>query len=114
MIALVQAAGLWASTAKTGRTVLAGRWGGCRVLVIENDRATEADGEPTHLLMLGDAEHGRQPEPAQRVDQDAGDGTPGIFYTDNARPRAGGRPVTLIFQTCTRPCAREREARHGD
>ena len=84
------------------------------MLVIENDRATEADGEPTHLLMLGDAEHGRQPEPAQRVDQDAGDGTAEFFYTDNARARAGGRPVTLIFQTCTRPGAREREARHGD
>ena len=63
------------------------------MLVIENDRATEADGEPTHLLMLGDAEHGRQPEPAQRVDQGAGDSAAEFFHEDNARvpAREGGR-----------------------
>ena len=88
MIALVKAAELWASTAKTGRPVLEGRWGGCRILVIENDRATGAAGEPSHLLMLGDAEHGRPL--AQRVDQDAGDGTAEFFYTGTARAREGG------------------------
>jgi hypothetical protein len=104
VIALVQAAELWASTAKTGRTVLTGRWGGCRVLVIENDQVA-GDGKPTHWLMLGDAEHGRQPAPARRVDQAAGDGAgagpdflykdtragddgPGFFHEDT-RPRAG-------------------------
>ncbi len=88
MMTLVKAAELWASTAKTGCTVLSGRWGGCRVLVMPNDRATGAEGEPTHLLWLGDAEHGRQ-----RVDQVAGDKAgagPGYLYTDNARAREGG------------------------
>ncbi len=85
---LVKAAELWASTAKTGRPILEGRWGGVRVLVTENDRATGAEGEPTHLLWLGDAEHGRQ-----RVGQVAGDKAgagPGFIYTDNARAHVGG------------------------
>jgi hypothetical protein len=60
--ALIKAAKLWSKTSgKTGKNYLTGRWGGCRVLVFENDQ--EGDGEPTHWLMLGDAEEGRQGEP---------------------------------------------------
>ena len=66
MIQLVRAAELWATTSKTACTVLQGRWGGCRIVVMPNDQATGAAGEPTHLLWLGDAEHGRQSVPAQR------------------------------------------------
>ena len=88
MIQLVRAAELWATTSKTGCTVLQGRWGGCRIVVMPNDQATGAEGELSHLLMLGDAEHGRQPMPTQQVDQGAGDKTPGIFYTDGAHAHA--------------------------
>ena len=53
---LIKAAKLWAKvSAQTGATYLTGRLGGCRVLVMENrDRQGEQD--PTHWLMLGDAE----------------------------------------------------------
>jgi len=65
----------------------------------ENDRATEADGEPTHLLMLGDAEQGQQPgrlpAPAQRrawSGPAAGDSAAEFFHEDNARvPAREGR-----------------------
>jgi hypothetical protein len=37
--------------------MLSGRLGGCRVLVLENDRYTGADGdEPTHFLLFGAAD----------------------------------------------------------
>jgi hypothetical protein len=68
---LIKTAKLWARTSeKSGRTYLTGRWGGCRVLVFENDK--EGDGEPTHWLMLGDADRG-----SSRRRPGAGRGTPG-------------------------------------
>ncbi len=87
MIALVKAAGLWATTSKAGRPILEGRWGECRVLVMPNDRATGAEGEPTHLLWLGDAEHGRQPMPVQRDAGDKAGAGPEFICTGNVRAR---------------------------
>ena len=53
---LLKAAKLWAKTSqRTGRTYYVGRWGGCRVLVLENDRR-QGDDEPSHFLLLGKAE----------------------------------------------------------
>jgi hypothetical protein len=53
---LLKAARLWAKTSqKTGRTYYVGRWGGCRVLILENDRREGEDGN-THWLLLGEAE----------------------------------------------------------
>ena len=57
---LIKAAKLWAKTsAKTGGTYYVGRMGGCRVLVLEN-RDRQGEDEPTHWLMLGDAEAGQE------------------------------------------------------
>ena len=65
---LIKAAKLWAKTSqKTQRTYLVGRWGGCRVLIFEN--ADEGEGQPTHWLMLGDAEVGQPQQPQQPADQ---------------------------------------------
>jgi hypothetical protein len=77
---LLKATGLWAKTsAKSGRQYLTGRLGGLRVLVFENVDAGE--GDPTHLLMLGEAEQ----RPAQRQEQ-----APSPRHgTDNGRDRAG-------------------------
>jgi hypothetical protein len=96
---LIKTAKLWAKTSeKSGRSYLTGRWGGCRVLVFENDKT--GDGEPTHWLMLGDAEQGQQPgrlpAPAQRrawSGPAAGDSAAEFFHEDNARvpAREGGR-----------------------
>jgi hypothetical protein len=53
---LLKAARLWVKTSqKTGKTYSVGRWGGCRVLVLENDRKEGEDGN-THWLLLGEAE----------------------------------------------------------
>jgi hypothetical protein len=53
---LLKAARLWAKTSqKTGKTYYVGRWGGCRVLILENDRRESEDGN-THWLLLGEAE----------------------------------------------------------
>ena len=61
---MISAARLWAKvSAKTGRQYLVGRWGGCRVLIFENaDR--KGDDEPSHLLMLAEAED--KPREARR------------------------------------------------
>jgi hypothetical protein len=60
MTDLIRAAKLWAKTStKTGATYYVGRMGGCRVLVMENTKR-DGDGEPTHWLMLGDAEQGEK------------------------------------------------------
>jgi hypothetical protein len=56
MTDLIRAAKLWA---KTGATYYVGRMGGCRVLVLEN-RDRKGEDEPTHWLMLGDAEAGQE------------------------------------------------------
>jgi hypothetical protein len=53
---LLKAARLWAKTSqRTGKTYYVGRWGGCRVLILENDRRESEDGN-THWLLLGEAE----------------------------------------------------------
>src|SRR5918911_2922286 len=63
---LIRAAKLWARTsAKTGGTYYVGRMGGCRVLILEN-RDRQGEDEPTHWLMLGDAEAGQERDPARR------------------------------------------------
>jgi hypothetical protein len=63
--ALLKAAKLWAKTSqKTGRTYYVGRWGGCRVLILENDRREGEDGN-THWLLLGEAEP-YQPQEGRR------------------------------------------------
>src|SRR3954462_1848362 len=74
---LIKAAKLWAKTSqKTGGTYYVGRMGGCRVLGMEN-RDRQGEGEPTHRLLLGDAEGG-QAQPQQQQ-----------------QPRADQRPLSL-------------------
>ena len=78
MTDLIKAAKLWAKTsAKTGGTYYVGRMGGCRVLVLEN-RDRQGEDEPTHWLMIGDAEAGQerpQVRPERRPQSpDPGDG----------------------------------------
>jgi hypothetical protein len=61
---LIRATGLWAKTSgKTGKRYLTGRLGGLRVLVLEN-RDRKSEDEPSHLLMLGEAE--QKPRQDQR------------------------------------------------
>jgi hypothetical protein len=72
--ALIKATGLWAKTSgKTGRQYLVGRLGGLRVLIFENVDAGE--GDPTHLLMLGEAAQPQRtdngPDRAGRSDDQA-------------------------------------------
>lgn len=58
---LIKAAKLWRKRSeRTGKDYFVGRMGGCRVLVMENDRndGTDTD-EPTHYLLLGHAEDRR-------------------------------------------------------
>jgi hypothetical protein len=69
--ALLKATGLWRKTSKNNRDYLVGRLGGLRVLIFEN--ADAGEGDPTHFLMLGEAE--QRPAQPQR--------------TDNGRDRAG-------------------------
>jgi hypothetical protein len=69
---LIRAAKLWAKTSqKTGATYYVGWMGGCRVLVMEN-RDRQGDGDPTHFLLLGDAEAGPA-QPEQRPQEPARD-----------------------------------------
>jgi hypothetical protein len=56
---LIKAAGLWLKRSKNDREYLVGRWGGCRILVFENSNRTD-ESEPSHFLMLGQAEDKRQ------------------------------------------------------
>jgi hypothetical protein len=87
MTDLIKATCLWRKTSgKTGREYLTGRWGNLRVLVFEN--ADAAEGEPTHLLMLGEAEDKRQP---QQRDAPTRGNRPGIAPV-SATPHALERP----------------------
>ncbi len=55
---LIRAAKLWKKKSeRNGRDYFVGRLGGCRVLVMENDRhdGTDTD-EPTHFLLFGQAD----------------------------------------------------------
>jgi hypothetical protein len=62
--ALIKATDLWAKTSgKTGRQYLTGRLGALRVLIFEN--ADAGEGDPTHLLMLGEAEQRQAPRQEQ-------------------------------------------------
>jgi hypothetical protein len=51
---LIEAARLYGRTSKAGRTYLAGRMGGLRVLIFEADQ--QAGGEHSHVLLIGAAE----------------------------------------------------------
>src|SRR4051794_36145153 len=105
---LIKAAKLWAKTSqKTGGTYYVGRMGGCRVLVMEN-RDRQGDGDPSHFLLLGDAEAGQERPPAgheqrpETVAQRAparhqdGDGWRGSQYR---RPANGAQRVPVADDT---------------
>jgi hypothetical protein len=66
MSTLIKATGLWRKTSgKTGREYFVGRLGGLRILIFEStDR--QGDSDPSHLLMLGDAEE-RDQSPRQET-----------------------------------------------
>jgi hypothetical protein len=86
MTDLIRAAKLWA---KTGGTYYVGRMGGCRVLVLEN-RDRKGEDEPTHWLMIGDAEAGQERRPQS---PDPGDGRVSTSATPakpSARPQERG------------------------
>jgi hypothetical protein len=72
----VRAARPWAKTsARTGGTSPLSRMGGCRVPVPE-DRDCQGADEPTHWLMLGDAETGQERDPARRPQPRSGTAAP--------------------------------------
>jgi hypothetical protein len=52
---LIRAARLWLKKSqKNGKDYLVGRWGGCRVLILANDRR-EGEDDNSHWLLLGEA-----------------------------------------------------------
>src|SRR4051794_22901142 len=86
---LIKAAKLWAKvSAKTGGTYYVGRMGGCRVLVLEN-RDRKGEDEPTHWLLLGDAEAGQE-RPQARSEQRPQGPPPGDAAKPSARPQERG------------------------
>jgi hypothetical protein len=90
---LIKATGLWAKTSgKSGRRYLTGRLGGLRVLIFENSDAGE--GDPTHLLMLGEAEQRPAPSPRHGTDR-AGryDPAPQQRHAQRARAASAGRAI---------------------
>ena len=86
---LIKAAKLWAKVStKTGGTYYVGRMGGCRVLVLEN-RDRQGKDEPTHWLMLGDAEAGQE-RPQARPERRPQSPDPGDLANRSASPVARG------------------------
>jgi hypothetical protein len=60
---LLKACGLWQHISKAGRTYYVGRWGGLRVLVLENTWR-QSDSEPSHYLCMAEAPEKPRQEPA--------------------------------------------------
>jgi hypothetical protein len=56
---LIKVAGLWAKSSVKGGQYLTGRWGGLKVLVMEN-RDRHSDDDPSHILYFVEAQERRQ------------------------------------------------------
>ena len=57
--AMLKAAGLWVKTSAKGGQYLTGRFGGVKVLVMEN-RDRHSDDDPSHILYFVEAQERRQ------------------------------------------------------
>jgi hypothetical protein len=138
---LIKAAKLWAKTSsRTGGTYYLGRMGGVRVLILEN-RDRRGEDEPTHWLLLGDAEAGQERDPARRSQarraeaeqereprsrpepssRSGGTAAPGAPAKPSARP-VGVATAGAALGVCVppareptswRPCGRRRAFRRG-
>lgn len=63
---MLKAAGLWEHTSAAGNRYLVGRWGGVKVLILEN-RDRQNDHEPSHHLVIAEApERPRAAAPDER------------------------------------------------
>jgi hypothetical protein len=56
---MLKVAGLWQKSSVKGGQYLVGRWGGLRVLVMEN-RDRQTDDDPSHILYVTEATDRRQ------------------------------------------------------
>ena len=72
---LIKAAGLWQKTSVKGGQYLTGRMGGLRVLVMEN-RDRKSDDDPSHHLLVAEAQDRRQGMASQPQERSGGAGTP--------------------------------------
>jgi hypothetical protein len=77
---MLKAAGLWSKTSVKGGWYLTGRFGGVKVLIMEN-RDRQGDDDPSHILYFTEASDRRQG--VQQAAQERGDGA--------AAPPAGQR-----------------------
>jgi hypothetical protein len=88
---MLKAAGLWAKTSVKGGQYLSGRWGGLRILVMEN-RDRQGDDDPSHILYVTEAADRRQgagERTQDRPDGQRGAGTPRTPQTPSAAHRSG-------------------------
>jgi hypothetical protein len=60
---LLKATGLWRKVSARGNEYYTGRWGGVRVLVMEN-RDRQDDNDPSHFLFIAEAPE--RPRPAEK------------------------------------------------
>jgi hypothetical protein len=85
---LLPAAKLWAKTSGKGKRYLVGRWGGVKVLILENrDRQNEND--PTHVLCIAAAPD-RQQQQQGAARSSSGQRGNGYGARDQYAPGNGG------------------------
>jgi hypothetical protein len=72
---LIKVAGLWAKSSVKGGQYLTGRWGGLKVLVMEN-RDRHSDDDPSHILYFTEAPDRRQDAAERAQERSGGAGTP--------------------------------------
>jgi hypothetical protein len=84
---------LWAKTSAAGDTYFVGRWGGVKVLILEN-RDRQSDREPSHHLFVCEAVE-KPPQGAQDARSAAAD--------TGAQPRQPRRSVSYETPAPMRP-----------
>ena len=63
---MLRATGLWATQTKAGRTMLSGRLGNIRVVILENKKI-EHKNDPTHIMYFDEKlQDEERPEPGRR------------------------------------------------
>jgi hypothetical protein len=87
---LLKACELWQHTSKAGRTYYVGRWGGLRVLVLENTWR-QSDDEPSHYLCVTEAPEKPRPEAIGAAQ--GGEETPTGFTPHQCRASLCGREI---------------------
>jgi len=63
---MLRCTGLWLTETAAGRTMLSGKWGNIRVVILENRKA-EHKNDPTHILYFDEKlQDEERPEPGRR------------------------------------------------